>query len=125
MAIKASEQQVRAASYVRVSSEEQVDGYSLSAQERAYCQVHGYQVVSRYRDEGKSARTDNLANRPAFRQMLADAEAGRFDVLIVRKLDRFARNLRVTLETLDRLTRAGVAFVSVSENMDLDRKSVV
>jgi site-specific DNA recombinase len=50
--------------------------------------------------------------------MLADAEAGRFDVLIVHKLDRFARNLRVTLETLDRLTRVGVAFVSVSENMD-------
>ncbi len=50
----------RAALYVRVSSEEQVEGYSLSAQERAieaYCRDHGYEIVARYRDEGKSART--------------------------------------------------------------------
>ena len=111
----------RAAFYVRVSSEEQVEGFSLDAQERAiadYCRDHGYEIVARYRDEGKSARTDDLRKRPAFRQMLADAEAGRFDILIVHKLDRFARNLRVTLETLDRLERAGVGFVSISENMD-------
>lgn len=111
----------RAALYVRVSSEEQVEGYSLSAQERAisaYCAFHEYEVVARYRDEGKSARTDDLGKRPAFRQMLADAEAGRFDAVIVHKLDRFARNLRVTLETLDRLEKANVGFVSVNENMD-------
>lgn len=111
----------RAALYVRVSSEEQVEGYSLSAQERAitaYCGIHGYEICDQYRDEGKSARTDDLSKRPAFRQMLADAEAGHFDALIVHKLDRFARNLRVTLETLDRLEKAGVGFVSVNENMD-------
>ena len=50
--------------------------------------------------------------------MLEDAEAGHFDVLVVHKLDRFARNLRVTLEALDRLDKAGLAFVSISENMD-------
>lgn len=111
----------RAASYVRVSSEEQVDGYSLAAQERAiaaYCSQHGYEVAASYRDEGKSARSDDLSKRPAFRQMLADAEAGRFDALIVHKLDRFARNLRLTLETLDRLEKANVGFVSVNESMD-------
>ena len=50
--------------------------------------------------------------------MLADAEAGLIDVVIVHKLDRFARNLRVTLETLERLERSGVGFVSISEQMD-------
>jgi Resolvase, N terminal domain len=49
---------------------------------------------------------------------MADAEARRFDVVIVHKLDRFARNLRLTLETLDRLERAGVGFISISEDMD-------
>jgi site-specific DNA recombinase len=106
---------------VRVSSEEQVEGFSLDAQNRAvdfYCRDHGYQVVARYCDEGKSARTDDLAKRPDFRRMLADAEAGRFDVLIVHKLDCFARNLRVILETLDRLDKANVGFIYISENMD-------
>ncbi len=111
----------RAAVYVRVSSEEQVEGYSLDAQVRAanlYCEAHGWELMQEYRDEGKSARTDDLAKRPAFARLLADAEAGLIDVIVVHKLDRFARNLRVTLETLERLQRAGVGFVSISEQMD-------
>ncbi len=111
----------RAAVYVRVSSEEQVEGYSLDAQVRSatmYCASHDWEIVQEYRDEGKSARTDDLAKRPAFAEMLADAEAGFIDVIVVHKLDRFARNLRVTLETLERLQRAGVGFVSISEQMD-------
>jgi site-specific DNA recombinase len=112
---------IRAALYERVSSEEQVEGYSLDAQDRAgrhYCDAHGWDIVNVYRDEGRSARTDDLARRPAFQHMLADAEAGLLDVVVVHKLDRFARNLRVTLETLDRLERSNVSFVSISEQMD-------
>ena len=63
----------RAALYVRVSSEEQVEGYSLPAQERAigaYCAFHGFEITAHYRDEGKSARSDDLDKRPAFKRML-------------------------------------------------------
>jgi DNA invertase Pin-like site-specific DNA recombinase len=111
----------RAALYVRVSSEEQIEGYSLEAQDRAgrlYCDAHGWQIIDVYRDEGRSARTDDLARRPAFQQLLADAGAGHFDVIVVHKLDRFSRNLRVTLETLERLQTWDVGFVSISEQMD-------
>lgn len=111
----------RVALYVRVSTDEQVDGYSLAAQERAVealCTARGWDVIARYRDEGRSARTEELARRPAFAQMLVDADAGRFDVIVVHKLDRFARNIRVTLDTLARLERAGVGFLSISEDMD-------
>jgi site-specific DNA recombinase len=112
---------LRAALYRRVSSDEQVEGYSLDAQtraSRAYCESHGWVIAREYSDEGKSARSDDLAKRPAFGQMLKDAEGGLFDVIVVHKLDRFARNLRVTLETLERLDGAGVTFVSISEQMD-------
>lgn len=50
--------------------------------------------------------------------MLNDADAELFDVIVVHKLDRFARNLRVTLETLDHLGRFKVSFASINENMD-------
>jgi len=111
----------RVALYVRVSSEEQIEGYSLDAQQRAttaYCTAHGWEVVREYRDEGKSAWTDDIAKRPAFSQMVRDAEAGHFDVVLVHKLDRFSRNLLTTLETLHRLEAAGVGFVSISESMN-------
>ncbi len=112
---------VRAALYERVSTEEQVEGYSLDAQDRAgrlYCEAHGWAIATIYRDEGTSARTDDIAKRPAFQRMLADAEGGLLDAVVVHKLDRFARNLRVTLETLERLERSNVGFVSISEQMD-------
>ena len=114
-------QALRAALYYRVSSEEQVEGYSLDAQQRAmaaYCQAHGWALVREYRDEGKSAWTDDVSKRPAFARMLEDAEAGLVDVVVVHKLDRFSRNLLVTLETLQRLEAAGVGFVSITEAMD-------
>jgi len=111
----------RAAIYVRVSSEEQVQGYSLDAQERAsrmYCELHGWDIVNLYRDEGRSARTEQIAKRPAFAKMLEDAEAGRIDVVIVHKLDRFARNRSIAFDAFNRLGTANVGFVSIAENMD-------
>ncbi|MDP6132420.1 MAG: recombinase family protein [Dehalococcoidia bacterium] len=53
-----------------------------------------------------------------FQETMFDALAHKFDVLVVHKLDRFARNVRVTLEYLERLEKAGVGFVSISEQMD-------
>jgi site-specific DNA recombinase len=50
--------------------------------------------------------------------MLEDAEAGRIDVIVVHKNDRFARNRRIAFETFDRLSKCGVGFVSIAENMD-------
>src|SRR5438094_1463618 len=106
----------RTAVYVRVSSKEQVEGYSLDAQRRAcraLCAARGYTVISEYADEGRSAHTDNVGKRPGFASMLADADAGRFALIVVDKMDRFARKLRVTLECLERLGKARVGFVSV------------
>src|SRR5262249_61171171 len=95
-----------AAIYVRVSSKEQVEGYSLDAQRRAcrdLCASRGYQVVADYADEGISAHTDNLAKRPGFSRMLAAAGAARFSVILARKMARCARNLRGPLAYLERL----------------------
>src|SRR5215203_5364048 len=112
---------IRAVLYERVSSEEQVEGYSLDAQDRAgraYCEAQGWDVVRVYRDEGKSARTDDLAKRTQFAAMLTDAEASLLDVIVVHKLDRFSRNRRVAFEAFERLAKAGTGFVSLSEQMD-------
>lgn len=116
----------RAALYARVSSEEQVEGYSIDAQRRAFqtlCESKGWVPQQEYIDEGISAHNDNISNRPAFQQMINDALIGKFDVLIVHKLDRFSRNLRTTLEYFDKLQKEGVSFVSISEQMDFTTPS--
>jgi DNA invertase Pin-like site-specific DNA recombinase len=123
---RAGNRPLRAALYERVSSEDQVQGYSLDAQDRAgrlYCEAQGWEVVRVFRDEGKSARTDDLAKRPQFAAMLADAESGQLDVIVVHKLDRFSRNRRVAFESFERLAKVGVGFVSVSEQMDYSSPS--
>jgi DNA invertase Pin-like site-specific DNA recombinase len=56
---------------------------------------------------------------PSFRQLMEDVDAGKVDVVIVHKLDRFSRNLTVTLQSLGRIDRAGAAFVSVVEHIDM------
>src|SRR5829696_5531571 len=112
---------VRAGIYCRVSREEQVQGYSLDAQARGcreYAHTRGWQVAAEYREEGRSARTDVIARRPEFRRLLDDVGAGLLDVVVVHKVDRFARNVRISFEALDVLGRANVAFVSVTENVD-------
>jgi site-specific DNA recombinase len=116
---------LRAAIYARVSSKEQVDGHSLDAQLRAdrqLCEQRDYEVVAVFVDEGVSARSDSIAKRPEFARLMAEAERGAFDVVVVHKIDRFARNLRVQLECLDRLGKARILFVSVMEpNLDYSR----
>ncbi len=117
---------MRAALYARVSSEEQVEGYSIDAQRRAYGTLlkgRGWTDNGRYIEEGKSARTDDIDKRPAFKEMMGDALSGKFDVLVVHKLDRFSRNLRITLEYFDKLVKAEVAFVSINEQTDFTTPS--
>lgn len=105
--------------YIRVSTDEQAqDGYSLAAQERicrAFVESRGWQVYAIYADEGISGRS---AKRPALQRMLADMRAGRIKGVIVHKLDRLARNLRLTLEIIDELKQRNVAFASVNEQID-------
>ena len=110
---------LRAAGYRRVSMREQVDGFSLAAQEnniRQHVQAQGWQLAELYTDAGISAKKDS--QRPAFLRLLTDAQAGKFDVIVVDKLDRFYRHLRGLLGALDQLNAAGVAFVSVQERLD-------
>jgi len=108
----------RVAGYIRVSTDEQLDGYSLSAQEKAiydFASLKGWQVVTIYREEGRSAKSDL---RPVFQQMIDDAKAGHFDVIAVHKLDRFSRSLIDVMTYLNMLNDHNVSFVSVTEDFD-------
>ncbi len=112
---------MRVGNYYRVSSEDQVDGYSIDAQRRAcreFVSAKGFALVDEYVEEGKSARSDAIDKRPEFRRMLADVDAGRLEAVVVHKQDRFARNQLVLYSSLQRLDRAGVRFYTAAEDID-------
>jgi DNA invertase Pin-like site-specific DNA recombinase len=112
---------VRAAAYCRVSTIEQEQGYSIEGQQaiiRAYAAAQGWAEPAFY-VEAVSAWTDDLSRRPAFARLLDDAGAGLVDAAIVWKLDRWARDVVVCIQSLRDLDRRGIRFVSLTESIDL------
>ncbi len=113
---------LRAALYVRVSTEEQADeGYSMDAQMRVlreFCARKGWRVSGAYVDAGYSGKT---LNRPKMQALLRDAEAHCFDVIAVHKLDRFSRSLQDTINKLKDLKAIGIGFASATQPLDLPR----
>lgn len=115
---------MRAVGYVRVSDSSQVEGHSLDAQERLFrnlCETHGWELVRIYREEGKSAHVDAISKRPQFHRLLNDSAKGEFDVVVVHSLDRWSRNLRITLEAISILLKNHVGLTSITENIDYSK----
>src|SRR5881396_2091531 len=109
------------AGYVRRSSEMQKDNYSIDAQKRAIIDaatIRGLPEPIFYQDDERSARGEQIANRPDFKRLLDDVQAGRVQVIIVHTLDRWSRNVMVTLQSFRILSQSRTAFISLSEHID-------
>lgn len=112
---------MRGALYIRVSTEDQAaEGYSLAAQLhdlKAYCARKQYDVAEVYADEGISAK--DIDHRPAFQQLLRDAQARQFDVVVVMRLTRLTRSIRDLSIVVELLIKAGVELECVYEAIDM------
>src|SRR5436305_3609436 len=120
--IRSESSSVVVAGYVRRSSEMQKDNYSIDAQKRAIkdaCRLRGLPEPIFYEDDERSARGEQIANRPAFKKLLDDIQArpGQF-IIIVHTLDRWSRNVMVTLQSFRILAQTRTSFISLSENID-------
>jgi DNA invertase Pin-like site-specific DNA recombinase len=105
----------RAAFYARTSTADQDTANQVLAL-RDFCRRRDWPVDLEYVDDGISGAT---TSRPALDLLLTDARRGRFDVLVVWRLDRLGRWLRHLVTLLDELHGLGVAFVSVNDGIDL------
>src|SRR5436305_5105831 len=120
--IRSESSSVVVAGYVRRSSEMQKDNYSIDAQKRAIkdaCRLRGLPEPIFYEDDERSARGEQIANRPAFKKLLDDIQArpGQF-IVMVNNLDRWSRNVMVTLQSFRILSQSRTPFISVSEHID-------
>src|SRR5260221_3852662 len=110
------------AGYVRRSSEMQKDNFSIDAQKRAItdaAKIRGLPAPIFYEDDERSARGEQIANRPDFKRLLEDVEKnkGRM-VVMVHTLDRWSRNVMVTLQSFRILAQNQTPFISLNENID-------
>ena len=105
---------MKAVIYARYSSdsqrEESIEGQLRECTE--YADKNGITVLRHYIDRAYSAKTDN---RPEFQNMIKDSGKRLFDIVIVWKLDRFARNRYDSARYKATLKKNGVKVVSATE----------
>ncbi len=110
---------MKAAAYVRVSTEEQLKGFGLDVQRERinfYAKFRGITIKKWYEDTGISAKT---TQRRGLQQLIADIQQKKYDALIVYKLDRLSRSLRDLLNLLEEsLHPFHCEFISVTEQFD-------
>ena len=107
---------MKVAIYARVSTTNHGQDVGMQTRElRQFCEARGWQFAGEYLDEGISGAKDS---RPELNRLMADASRRRFDVVVVWKFDRFARSVSHLLRALENFNALGIAFVSLSEQID-------
>ena len=105
---------MKAVIYARYSSdsqrEESIEGQLHEC--TAFAEKNGITILRHYIDRAYSAKTDN---RPEFQNMIKDSGKRLFDMVIVWKLDRFARNRYDSARYKATLKKNGVKVVSATE----------
>ncbi len=104
--------------YLRVSSEEQVENFSLRTQEdicRKEAVKRGYEIINIFKDEGRSAK--NISGRPALIELLeySRKNKNRIQALFVYRLDRISRQTGDYLAIRKKLAENGVVILSATE----------
>ena len=100
--------------YARYSSdnqrEESIEGQLRECQ--AFAEKNDIKILNTYIDRAFSAKTDN---RPEFQHMIADSQKKLFDVVLVWKFDRFARNRLDSLLYKQLLRQNNIRLISATE----------
>jgi len=104
----------RAVGYLRVSTDDQSVDLQRTAIQR-YARRRGWKLGALYTDQGVSGLR---GRRPALDQLMAAARRKHFDAVIVWKFDRFARDVRDLLGSLETFQALGIDFVSETEGID-------
>lgn len=110
---------MRCVIYRRVSTDMQVEeGFSLQAQQNrlsAYAESQGWTIVEDYCDEGYSAKN---TDRPQMQRLIEDIQKGKFDVILVYRLDRFVRSVLDLHKLLQLMDKHDIKFKSATEVFD-------
>ena len=109
---------IRVGLYLRVSTGHQVEGESLEEQEselRKYCAYRNFGIHKLYIERGKSGGN---TNRPEYKALVRDIQAGKFNAVVVKKIDRLSRSLLDFEALMVMLESHNIDFISLREQFD-------
>ena len=115
---------MKAAIYARFSSDRQQET-SIEAQVRAcneYAQRKKINVIKVFADEAISGTT---TKRPQYQAMLAEASAHKFDIVLIHKYDRIARDLSEHVKLEDRFNEWGIKLIAVAQDFGESKEARV
>ena len=101
--------------YARVSISDGEDAGSQLSDLREYANKRNWKICQEYVDRGVSGQRDS---RPALDTLMKDALQREFDVVLVWRLDRFARSTRHLINSLEMFQAVSLDFVSYQEDID-------
>lgn len=104
---------MRVAIYMRVSTVNQTTDNQLK-QLTDFAKSRSWKVSKVYDDSGYSG---DSKDRPAFNQMLDEAQKGKFESILVYQLSRFGRSMGDVIKNITMLKECGVSVYSYSENL--------
>ena len=102
--------------YCRVSSDAQLENYSIPQQKKAienYCTAKGWELIRVYIDGGYTGAN---MERPELQEMISNLD--NYDLVLVYKLDRLSRKQKDTLTLIDLFEKHNCKFASIQENFD-------
>ena len=119
-----NDNRIKCYSYLRVSTQIQVEGYSLDAQKQViqdYADRENMVIVGEYVDAGKSGK--NISGRPQFLAMMEDIQKNKDGVsyVLIFKLSRFGRNAADIMNSVQILEDNGVYLHSIEDYIDTGR----
>ncbi len=107
---------MKAAIYARVSTVEQKTELQTDDAHDLVCRMKWDPIM--YLEQESTRK-----KRPVLEQLLADARARKFDVVVVWKLDRFGRSVQELVANIEALDRAGIRFIAMTQNIDTDQRN--
>ena len=113
--------------YARYSSVKQ-DEMSIEAQVRAcreYAASKGYRVIKVYSDEAISGKGTKTAQRKQYQAMLKDSAKQQFEIILVHKYDRVARNVGEHVNLEMRLSENGVSLIAVAQDFGFSKEAKI
>ena len=120
--IIARQRKPRVCAYARVSSALDGQENSFDNQVRIYTERitsnPDWEFAGIYADKFMSGTTDK---RPEFQRLMNDCIAGKIDIVLVKSISRFARNVLITVESVRKLKSLGVRIIFEKENIDTDQ----